>query len=375
MPLAVAASLYRLKLCLVINLLLMASSSFAADAKPTPIADLKHDGPVDFEKEILPILKKNCTACHNKSKAESNLSLESPETILKGGSSGPGVVAGKGSDSLVITRAAIADDEQMPPADNKVGAKRLTSNELGLLKLWIDQCHGHRLEGRADHLAAAAPGNALDLRRGTHGGRAICGVQPRQSDFVYHVPSGRVVSRLTDPALLKSGLYDKPGVADLDLVRSLAFSPDGQTLASGGFRTIKLWKRSGEGKSPFFGGKLPAATSLAVASSDRKLLAFVQDNDVQLADLAGQKLTQKLTGHTAAVTVLAFSPDGTKLVTASADKTARILEHGRQQVAGDCRGSCRIDRNDDHRRRDDIGRWRCRWQVPFVRFAEGRINR
>ena len=37
----------------------------AADAKPIPVADVKHDGPVDFEKEILPILKKNCTACHN----------------------------------------------------------------------------------------------------------------------------------------------------------------------------------------------------------------------------------------------------------------------------------------------------------------------
>ena len=27
----------------------------------------------------------------------------------------------------------------MPPEDNDVGAKRLTSEQLGLLKLWIDQ--------------------------------------------------------------------------------------------------------------------------------------------------------------------------------------------------------------------------------------------
>lgn len=324
MPCALTAPLHRLKLAWVGVLMLIASSSFAADARPTPIADVKHDGPVDFEKEILPILKKNCTACHSKAKAESGLSLETPGTILKGGDSGPGAVAGKGAESLVLTRASIADDEQMPPAGNKVGANRLTSNELGLLKLWIDQ-------GATGTVSKGEQINWQPLPAGMHSIFAVALTADGQyaacsrgnQVFVYHVPSGRIVSRLTDPALLKSGLYDKPGVADLDLVRSLAFSPDGQTLASGGFRTIKLWQRSAEAKSPYLGGKLPA-TNLAVASPDRKLLAFVAGNEVQLADLTGQKLTHKLSGHMAAVTALAFSADGTKMVTASSDKTARV---------------------------------------------------
>src|SRR4051812_11413003 len=112
MPCALSVLLRRLKLALIAVLMPMASPSFAADAKPTPIAEVKHDGPVDFEREISPILKKNCTACHNKAKAEGDLSLESPETMLKGGSSGPGAVAKKGAESLVVTRAAIANDEQ-----------------------------------------------------------------------------------------------------------------------------------------------------------------------------------------------------------------------------------------------------------------------
>ena len=61
--------------------------------------------------------------------------------------------------------------------------------------------------------------------------------------FIYHVPSGQLVGRLTDPQLIKEGLYGKPGAAHRDLVQSLAFSPDGDLLASGSFREVKLWRR------------------------------------------------------------------------------------------------------------------------------------
>jgi cytochrome c len=55
-----------------------------------PIADMKRAEPVDFEKEVLPILKNNCLACHNQTKAKAGLILETPQSILKGGDSGPG---------------------------------------------------------------------------------------------------------------------------------------------------------------------------------------------------------------------------------------------------------------------------------------------
>ena len=53
--------------------------------QPIAIAAVKHDGPVDFEKEILPILRRSCLACHNATQKESDLILESPAAILKGG--------------------------------------------------------------------------------------------------------------------------------------------------------------------------------------------------------------------------------------------------------------------------------------------------
>ena len=65
-----------------------------------------HDGPVDFEKEILPILRRNCLACHNATDAESDLVLETPQTISKGGAEGPVVMAGKPEMSSLLLLAS-----------------------------------------------------------------------------------------------------------------------------------------------------------------------------------------------------------------------------------------------------------------------------
>ena len=46
--------------------------------------------PVDFEKDIQPILDEKCVACHNVAIAESKLILEDVPAILKGGKRGPG---------------------------------------------------------------------------------------------------------------------------------------------------------------------------------------------------------------------------------------------------------------------------------------------
>lgn len=73
---------------------------------PIPIADIKHAGPVDFQKEVLPLLRHNCIACHNSAKAENHLVLETPQSILKGGESGAAVVPKQSGDSLLLRRCS-----------------------------------------------------------------------------------------------------------------------------------------------------------------------------------------------------------------------------------------------------------------------------
>src|SRR5437762_13312121 len=57
-------------------LFLLTTPSHGADGPapvPLPVAEVKREAPVDFEKEILPILSSNCLACHNRTKSKADL--------------------------------------------------------------------------------------------------------------------------------------------------------------------------------------------------------------------------------------------------------------------------------------------------------------
>ncbi|HVX10225.1 MAG TPA: c-type cytochrome domain-containing protein [Pirellulales bacterium] len=301
----------------------------AAEDKVIPIAEVKRDTPVDFQKEVLPLLKKNCVACHNATKAESGLVLETPQSIIKGGDGGPAVVPMKGAESLLLGRATGSVDSLMPPPGNKVAAKALTPQELGLVKLWIDQGAGGIVAGHDGEIKwqPLPPGvNPIYAVAVTPDGQfAACG--RANQVFIYHLPTGRFVCRLTDPELLKSGIYTQPGVADLDLIQSLAFSRDGSMLASGGYRDVKIWRRPRDVRlAQFDTAAADGAQTIAVSADGRWLATVAADFSIKLWDLASGQAVRALTGHTAAVSSLQFSPDGMKLFSGSADKSIRVWQ-------------------------------------------------
>ena len=319
---------HALQLIAVFSLLVCSAGyAAAADAKVIPVAEIKRDTPVDFEKEVLPILRKNCVACHNASQAESKLVLESPQAILKGGDSGPSAVVGKGLESLLLQRATGAVDDIMPPKDNKVAARPLTPQELGLIKLWIDQGAKGGAAGAAEAItwqplpAGVNPIYAVALS--ADGQYVACG--RANQVFIYHVPTARLVGRLTDPELLKQGIYKQPGVADLDLIQALAFNPNGTLLASGGYRAAKLWQRDRnvQVRKQADLGEVTALTS----SADRKLLALGGvDGNVKIVEAASGKTVKALEKQGAAVTGVAFDAENKTLYTSSKDKSIRAYQ-------------------------------------------------
>jgi WD40 repeat protein len=110
-----------------------------------------------------------------------------------------------------------------------------------------------------------------------------------------------------------------------------ALAPNGQTLAAAGLGgPIRLW-RLPDGTDD---GALPGAPGLgaaAVFSPDSTLLAVADGNTVQLWDVASRRLRQGLTGHTAPVRCLAFSPDGALLASGGDDNTIRLWDVGAGQ--------------------------------------------
>jgi len=313
---------------------LVAEDGIDVQRKAIAIAKIDRKTPVDFEKEILPILKNNCLACHNKTTTKADLILETPEDILKGGESGKVVVPKKSGESLLLKIASHQVKPMMPPKNNKVQASDLTSEELGLIKLWIDQGATGEVHGTGPIVWQPLPEglNPIYAVALTSDGQFAACARANQI-FIYQLPSRQLVTRLTDPQLLKAGIYSKSGVAHRDLVHSLAFSPDGNVLASGGYREVKLWRRS-KNVQKFSLPSIARQAVLSVAvSPDGKLMATGgDDGGIKLWNPSTGKPFKNLSGHKAAVNGLNFSPDGSKLVSGSADKTIRVWDVAKGKV-------------------------------------------
>jgi WD40 repeat protein len=294
---------------------------------PIKIADLKRSEPVAFEKEVLPILNRSCIACHNASKFEGNLVLETPQSIIKGGDSGPAVVPGRSDESLLLLVASHQDEPVMPPPDNKVKARRLNSNELGLIKLWIDQGAKGEVTGRTSIAWQPLPLSVNPvLAVAISADRQFVASGRGNEIHVYGLPQQRLAARLVDPALAPLAGSQRSGVAHLDLVQSLAFSPDGELLASGSYREVKLWRRPREVQLGELSGASQPLRSLALSSDGRWAAGGEQAGPIRLWDLTAGKLARTLSGHSAEVTALQFTPDGQRLVSASQDKTLRVWQ-------------------------------------------------
>jgi len=299
------------------------------------IAEVQHEGDVDFEKEILPIFRRKCLACHNNTDAESDLVLETPQSILKGGSEGPSAIAGKGVESLLLKVAAKQVEPFMPPDDNDVGAKPLSPEELGLVKLWIDQGAKGEVSGAGGSVKwqALPPGvNPIYSISISPDGQYAAAGRANQI-FMYHVGSKREVGRLTDPSLVDAATGNQ-GVAHLDLVQSLRFSPDSELLVSGGYRNVKFWKRERNGHTLDIAGIESPASSIAVSADGKWLATAEQNGKVKLFELPSGKLVRAIDGHAGGATSVAFSTDNTKLVSGGLDKALRVWVVADGQSAG-----------------------------------------
>lgn len=91
-------------------------------------------GKIVFGRDIKPIIERSCINCHGHGRTKGGLQLDTRETLLRGGDSGPAVVPGQSQQSLLIELVAGVDPDNVMP---KKGS-RLTPAQVGLLRAWID---------------------------------------------------------------------------------------------------------------------------------------------------------------------------------------------------------------------------------------------
>src|SRR5262245_64927892 len=66
-------------------------------------------GPVDYLKQIKPLLRERCYACHGPLKQRAGLRLDTAALAMKGGDSGPAVKAGGVAGSVLLERVSATD--------------------------------------------------------------------------------------------------------------------------------------------------------------------------------------------------------------------------------------------------------------------------
>ncbi len=95
-------------------------------------ANSTNDSDHFFENEIRPLLINRCSECHNRVKSSGDLRVDSLQSLLDGGETGPAIVPRDAQSSLLVQAVRRTGDIEMPPEDE------LSEREILTLERWIE---------------------------------------------------------------------------------------------------------------------------------------------------------------------------------------------------------------------------------------------
>jgi WD40 repeat protein len=222
------------------------------------------------------------------------------------------------------------------------GKTLLTAGEDHTARLW-DAATGKEQAVLGEHRYAPAIAFAADARalgvaisRSYDGEFTFWATDTGKRIRTIAHPSGQPngLAYSPDGKTLALGGYDGLAVWDLDAnkekshfeppgpVYSVAFSPNGKLLASASFGgTAKLWDIEGKKELASF----PSPGAVAFSADGRLLVAGGKDNAIVIWDVNEQRQRAELKGHTDLVRAVVFAPGG-QLVSGSQDTSVRVWD-------------------------------------------------
>lgn len=267
---------------------------------------------VSFERDVWPIFKRHCVGCHSEKKEKGGLRMDDMAALIKGGKTGPLWVAGHPEKSLLISQVS-GDKPEMPENEPPLSAIKVR-----LLEKWVAE--GARIDAPPrrevppvliPEVYATAPAvGSVGISPDGKTGVAAC----RSEVVVFDMNGGGEVRRIP---------------SEFDLITHVEFSPDGKVLAvSGGtpqiFGALMLldtlsWKPLNVrrvSKDTLFRGRFsPDGQTIALGGANGAIF---------LIPLDPSKPHREMELHSDWVMDVAFTPDGSKLVSGGRDKTTKV---------------------------------------------------
>ena len=231
--------------------------------------------PVSYYNDVRPVIQRYCSGCHQPSSKMSNLVLTEYTGILKGGAKHGSAVAKGAPDNSPLVQSISGKLEPAMP----LGGPKLPEDAVELLSRWVK-------EGVLDDTPAEAKA----------------------------------------PQVPK----EPPSYTQAPVVTAMAFSPDGATLAVGGFKEIILHKADGSGIQARLLGRSDKIHSLKFTPDGASLVAVggtpARFGEVQIWDVKSKQQVRSVIATADTLFAGDISPDGKYVAFGAADKTVRALE-------------------------------------------------